>query len=82
VDTDDNIGPHLADEIGREVVKQAAVGVNLSLIVDRRETGIDIVDRRAFAREPSEKTFSFPVTRSAATQRKGIGRSSKFFVPE
>ena len=75
VDRDDDIHAHPADDIGGHVVEQAAVGQQAAVAHDRLE--IAMVARRALASEPLPISTTVPASKSVATARKAIGRSSK-----
>lgn len=72
VNANDDVSSLRADDIGGQISHQAGEKI----------AGIDMVARRASARSPWLNTTSLPPTRSVATHRKGMGRSSNVFTPE
>ena len=81
VDRDGDIRPHVLDDVGRDVVERAAVHQQLLVSATGVNTaGIDIVARSARENEPEPITIGSPARMSVATQRNGVGSSSKFLM--
>ena len=62
---------------GRLLVSPPSMSSMSPISVGAMNPGTDMLARITLARSPSPKTTRWPVTRSVATARNGIGSSSK-----
>ena len=85
INGNDDIDVHSLNHVNGEIVERLAhhpCRRRRRGFPGMKSAGIDAVARSASAKDPLAKSFSAPVARSVATQRKGMGSSSKLLEIE